>query len=142
MGIIAAIVGSAIAFLVCVTLVELRSARISRRRLVDETPVMSDSDFETRLGLSDEASRDIARFVREVLARRLFIPKGVIHPDSNFRDLFRTDFDGGDPVGFVMAIEERFQIAIPDTTAKGISTVRMLISYVAQAKAPSAVRPV
>jgi acyl carrier protein len=140
MWIIAAIVGTAIAFLVCVTLAECRRARIARRRLIDETPVMSDSEFEARLGLSDEASRDIARFVREVLAHRLFIPKGVIHPDSNFRDLFRADFDGGDPVGFVMAIEDRFQVAIPDKTAKGISTVRMLITYVTQVAKQSATK--
>src|SRR5438874_2026604 len=94
---------------------------------------MSDEEFELQLAVPNEESRKLGKIVRQIVAHRMGLPKTAIRPDSSFRDLSRTQWDGGDAVELVLELERTFGIAIPDADAEKISTVRQLIGYVAQA---------
>nr|YP_002049116.1 acyl carrier protein [Paulinella chromatophora]ACB42906.1 acyl carrier protein [Paulinella chromatophora] len=66
--------------------------------------------------------------VRSIVADQLSVDANEIKIDSNFQ----TDLgaDSLDTVELVMALEEAFDIEIPDEAAEGIATVGDAIAYI------------
>ncbi len=75
--------------------------------------------------MSQEA---ILEKVRSIVAEQLSVEKGEIKADSNFQNDLGAD--SLDTVELVMALEEAFDIEIPDEAAEGIATVGDAIKYI------------
>ena len=68
--------------------------------------------------MSQEA---ILEKVRSIVAEQLSVDAGEVKPESNFQNDLGAD--SLDTVELVMALEEAFDIEIPDESAEGILTV-------------------
>jgi acyl carrier protein len=67
--------------------------------------------------------------VKGIVAERLSVDAGEVTPSANFvNDL---SADSLDVVELVMALEEEFDIEIPDEAAEGIKTVQDAVDYIA-----------
>jgi acyl carrier protein len=67
--------------------------------------------------------------VKGIVAERLSVDAGEVTPAANFvNDL---SADSLDVVELVMALEEEFDIEIPDEAAEGIKTVQDAVDYIA-----------
>ena len=66
--------------------------------------------------------------VKEVVAEQLNVDVAEIKEDSKFVEDLGAD--SLDVVELVMALEEKFDIEIPDSDAEGIATVGDAVSYV------------
>ena len=66
--------------------------------------------------------------VKEVVAEQLNVEVAEIKDDSKFVEDLGAD--SLDVVELVMALEEKFDIEIPDSDAEGIATVSDAVSYV------------
>ena len=75
--------------------------------------------------MSQEA---ILEKVRSIVAEQLSVESGEIKPDSNFQNDLGAD--SLDTVELVMALEEAFDIEIPDEAAEGIATVGDAVKYI------------
>ena len=75
--------------------------------------------------MSQEA---ILEKVRSIVAEQLSVEAGEVKPDSNFQDDLGAD--SLDTVELVMALEEAFDIEIPDEAAEGIATVGDAVKYI------------
>ncbi len=75
--------------------------------------------------MSQEA---ILEKVRSIVAEQLSVEGGEIKPDSNFQNDLGAD--SLDTVELVMALEEAFDIEIPDEAAEGIATVGDAVKYI------------
>ncbi len=75
--------------------------------------------------MSQEA---ILEKVRSIVAEQLSVEEGEIKPDSNFQNDLGAD--SLDTVELVMALEEAFNIEIPDEAAEGIATVGDAVKYI------------
>ncbi len=71
--------------------------------------------------------------VQEVVAKQLSIDLVEVKPEANFQNDLGAD--SLDIVELVMALEEAFDIEIPDEEAEKISTVQDAVSYIDQKKA-------
>ncbi|HGZ70253.1 MAG TPA: acyl carrier protein [Nitratifractor sp.] len=71
--------------------------------------------------------------VKEVVAEQLGANLDVIKEDSKFVDDLGAD--SLDVVELVMALEEKFDIEIPDESAEGIATVADAVKFIEEAKA-------
>lgn len=71
--------------------------------------------------------------VKEVVAEQLGANLDVIKEDSKFVDDLGAD--SLDVVELVMALEEKFDIEIPDESAEGIATVNDAVKFIEEAKA-------
>ncbi len=71
--------------------------------------------------------------VKEVVAEQLGVNIDEIKEDSKFVDDLGAD--SLDVVELVMALEEKFDIEIPDENAEGISTVADAVKFIEEAKA-------
>lgn len=68
--------------------------------------------------------------VKELVASELKVSLDEIKPDSDFtKDL---NADSLDVVEFIMALEEKFDIKIPDEAAEKIKTVQNVVDYVSE----------
>jgi len=68
--------------------------------------------------------------IRDIIAEQLGVEVNDIHPASTFvEDLGAVSLDN---VELVMAIEEQFEVAIPDDAAENIKTVQDAVQYVEQ----------
>ncbi len=79
--------------------------------------------------MSQEA---ILEKVRSIVAEQLSVESGEIKPDSNFQNDLGAD--SLDTVELVMALEEAFDIEIPDEAAEGISTVADAVKFIEEKK--------
>lgn len=71
--------------------------------------------------------------VKEIVSEQLHIDPGVIGIDTNLmKDL---EADSLDSVEIIMAVEEEFDLAIPDDDAEEFRTVRDLVEYVEKQEA-------
>jgi len=71
--------------------------------------------------------RSIAAFVADILCDNLGVDFNVLNPHSNFiEDLGMDDLE---PVEVVMALEEHFAIAIPDSDTVLLNTIADLVAY-------------
>ncbi len=71
--------------------------------------------------------------VKEVVAEQLGVNIDEIKEDSKFVDDLGAD--SLDVVELVMALEEKFDIEIPDENAEGIATVADAVKFIEEAKA-------
>ena len=71
--------------------------------------------------------------VKEVIAEQLNVSEDEIKLESNFVEDLGAD--SLDVVELVMALEEKFEIEIPDEDAEKIATVKDVVDYIEKAKA-------
>jgi acyl carrier protein len=76
---------------------------------------------------------DLEKQVTALISKSLKISEDKIKPDSSFVDDLGAD--SLDIVELVMAMEDEFQIDIPDKDAEAIKTVQDAISYIGKHKA-------
>ena len=73
---------------------------------------------------------DIAKRVKEIVAEQLGVEEGQVLTESSFMDDLGAD--SLDTVELVMALEEEFDIEIPDEDAEKIQTVHDAIEYITE----------
>ncbi len=66
--------------------------------------------------------------IREIIVDQLGVPAGQVVPEASFIDDLGAD--SLDIVELVMALEEAFDLEIPDDHAEKIQTIQDAISYV------------
>ncbi len=66
--------------------------------------------------------------VKKIVAEQLEVEPNDIKPESNFADDLGAD--SLDTVELVMALEEEFDIEIPDEEAEKITTVQAVVDYI------------
>ena len=80
--------------------------------------------------MSQEA---ILEKVRSIVAEQLSVEAGEVKPASNFQNDLGAD--SLDTVELVMALEEAFDIEIPDEAAESITTVGDAVKYIEEKQA-------
>ncbi len=73
---------------------------------------------------------DIAKRVKEIVAEQLGVEETLVLPESSFMDDLGAD--SLDTVELVMALEEEFDIEIPDEDAEKIQSVNDAIEYITE----------
>ena len=73
---------------------------------------------------------DIAKRVKEIVADQLGVEEALVLPESSFMDDLGAD--SLDTVELVMALEEEFDIEIPDEDAEKIQSVNDAIEYITE----------
>ncbi|MCI5969405.1 acyl carrier protein [Helicobacter sp.] len=71
--------------------------------------------------------------VKAVVVEQLNVNEGEVKPESKFVDDLGAD--SLDVVELVMALEEKFEIEIPDEEAEKIQTVGDVVAYIEKTKA-------
>ena len=71
--------------------------------------------------------------VRSIVADQLSVEATEVKPESNFQNDLGAD--SLDTVELVMALEEAFDIEIPDEAAEGIATVGDAVKYIHEKQA-------
>ena len=71
---------------------------------------------------------DIAKRVKEIVAEQLGVEEAQVLTESSFMDDLGAD--SLDTVELVMALEEKFDIEIPDDQAEKIATVSDAINFI------------
>lgn len=66
--------------------------------------------------------------VKKIVAEQLSVDPGDVKPEASFANDLGAD--SLDTVELVMALEEEFDIEIPDEAAEGIATVQAAIDYI------------
>lgn len=80
---------------------------------------------------------DIFTRVQKIVKEQLEVELSEVKPEANFANDLGAD--SLDTVELVMALEEEFDIEIPDEAAEGITTVQACVDYInAQLAAPKA----
>lgn len=78
---------------------------------------------------------EIFEKVKVLVAEELKVKEEEIKPESDFvKDL---NADSLDVVEFIMALEEKFDIKIPDEAAEKIKTVQNVVDYISEYQAAS-----
>lgn len=75
------------------------------------------------------SQEDIFNKVKEIVAEQLSVDVAEIKPESSFQNDLGAD--SLDTVELVMALEEAFEIEIPDEAAEGIATVQNAVDFIA-----------
>ena len=76
---------------------------------------------------------DIEQRVKKIVAEQLGVNEAEIKTESSFVDDLGAD--SLDTVELVMALEEAFDIEIPDESAEGITTVGDAVKYIQEKQA-------
>ena len=76
----------------------------------------------------NESESSIFKKVKEIVADQLDVPIEKVTLDADFADDLGAD--SLDTVELVMAIEEEFDIEIPDEDAENISTLEQAVSFI------------
>lgn len=76
---------------------------------------------------------ELFKTVRKLVADKLSVTLEEVNIDSTFAEDLGAD--SLDIVELVMALEEEFDIEIPDEAAEGIATVGAALEYIEQVKA-------
>ncbi|MDJ0800548.1 MAG: acyl carrier protein [Calothrix sp. MO_167.B12] len=74
--------------------------------------------------------------VKEIVSEQLNVEAAEVKPESKFADDLGAD--SLDTVELVMALEEAFEIEIPDDDAEKIQTVQAAVDYINEQVAASA----
>jgi acyl carrier protein len=77
-----------------------------------------------------EFMSDIAKRVKEIVAEQLGVEEAQVTTEASFMDDLGAD--SLDTVELVMALEEEFDIEIPDEDAEKIQTVNDAIEYITE----------
>lgn len=80
-------------------------------------------------------SEDVLQRVISVIAATQKIPAGDISADSTFEELKIDSLDG---INILFAVENEFNISVPDDAARELRTVRQMAEGVEKLIAPSA----
>jgi acyl carrier protein len=70
--------------------------------------------------------------VKEVIVEQLNVSPDEVKPESKFVEDLGAD--SLDVVEMIMALEEKFEIEIPDSEAENIKTVQDVVDYIEKAK--------
>ena len=73
---------------------------------------------------------DIAKRVKEIVAEQVGVEEALVVPEASFMDDLGAD--SLDTVELVMALEEEFDIEIPDEDAEKIQSVNDAIEYITE----------
>jgi acyl carrier protein len=79
---------------------------------------------------SGKGEGEVMAKVRQIVANQLCLEEGQVGPDSNLST--ELGADSLDVVELVMALEEGFDIEIPDEAASEISTVQEAVNFIEQ----------
>ncbi len=74
---------------------------------------------------------DLQDKVKEIICEQLDVAEADVVPEASFADDLGAD--SLDLVELIMAMEEKFDISIPDEDAEKISTVQDAIDYIKKA---------
>jgi acyl carrier protein len=74
---------------------------------------------------------EILEKVKKIIAEQLDVPEADIVPSASFVDDLGAD--SLDQVELIMAMEEEFNISIPDEDAEKIATVKDAVDYITKA---------
>ena len=77
-------------------------------------------------------SQEILEKVCSIGSKQLSVESGEVKPDSNFQNDLGAD--SLDTVELVMALEEAFDIEMPDEAAEGIATVGDAVKFIEEKK--------
>ena len=77
-------------------------------------------------------SQEILEKVCSIVSEQLSVEAGEVKSDSNFKNDLGAD--SLDTVELVMALEEAFDIEIPDEAAEGIATVGDAVKFIEEKK--------
>ncbi len=75
-------------------------------------------------------NQDIFDKVKKIVAEQLEVDPNSVTPESNFANDLNAD--SLDTVELVMALEEEFDIEIPDEAAEQIATVQAAVDYISK----------
>ncbi len=78
------------------------------------------------------SQEEILQKVCSIVSEQLSIEEGEVKSDSNFQNDLGAD--SLDTVELVMALEEEFDIEIPDEAAEGIATVGDAVKFIEEKK--------
>ncbi len=81
---------------------------------------------------SQTMSQEILEKVCSIVSEQLSVESGEVKSDSNFQNDLGAD--SLDTVELVMALEEAFDIEIPDEAAEGIATVGDAVKFIEEKK--------
>lgn len=76
---------------------------------------------------------DIAGKIKEIICEQLDVEAEAVVPEASFVDDLGAD--SLDQVELIMAIEEEFDVSIPDEDAENIAKVKDAIEYIEKAQA-------
>lgn len=82
------------------------------------------------------SQEDIYTKVCKIVADQLSVDEAEVKPEASFANDLGAD--SLDVVELVMALEEEFQIEIPDEAAENIATVQAAVDYIQEKTAASA----
>ena len=77
-------------------------------------------------------SQDVESKVKEIIIDKLGVDESEVVADANFTNDLGAD--SLDTVELVMALEEAFDIEIPDEAAEGIATVGDAVKFIEEKK--------
>lgn len=121
--------GAALA--VAAFLQERAKRRRAEHRLAQRPQLTSKQFAEMHFGESALRAA-LAAELRDMLGRHVpFALEGMGPDDAFVRDLRIDDFDSLASVEFLLHVEERFGIKVPDKVAKSMRTFRELVDYLA-----------
>ena len=78
------------------------------------------------------SQEEILQKVCSIVSEQLSVEAGEVKADSNFQNDLGAD--SLDTVELVMALEEAFDIEIPDESAEGIATVGDAVKFIEEKK--------
>tara|TARA_Y100001970_G_scaffold132360_1_gene163265 strand:- start:1163 stop:1459 length:297 start_codon:yes stop_codon:yes gene_type:complete len=78
------------------------------------------------------SQEEIFQKVQTIVSEQLSVDSAEVKSDSNFQNDLGAD--SLDTVELVMALEEAFDIEIPDETAEGITTVGDAVKFIEEKK--------
>jgi len=70
--------------------------------------------------------------VKEVIVEQLNVSPDEVKPESKFQEDLGAD--SLDIVEMIMALEEKFELEIPESDAENIKTVQDVVNYIEEAK--------
>jgi acyl carrier protein len=76
------------------------------------------------------SQEEIFQKVKKIVAEQLSVEPEQVTPEASFANDLGAD--SLDTVELVMALEEEFDVEIPDEAAEGISTVQAAVDYINQ----------
>ena len=76
---------------------------------------------------------DVTDKIKKIICEQLDVPEEDVVPEASFVDDLGAD--SLDQVELIMAMEEEFDVSIPDEDAENIGTVQDAINYVNKAVA-------
>ncbi|HHP7243362.1 MAG TPA: acyl carrier protein, partial [Elainellaceae cyanobacterium] len=74
------------------------------------------------------SQEEIYQKVQKIVSEQLGVDTAEVKPEANFANDLGAD--SLDTVELVMALEEEFDVEIPDEAAEGIATVQAAVDYI------------